>query len=205
VTEALDSFGETIRHLPILWGLAFLFCGAMIEYVFPPFPGDTIVLFGKLVGKWEDIEIVTFEKKIQDKNIQEKMAYSEEGNWLIPNKRPKRKTVIQNRTDETERSNAKPVAVSWKLEGMPIQRDESERLPDYKRGGLRSKDHKKAMEEVINTYGLFHKWVWCLRCENEFLFIEKPNDWMIFNLKRSMCAPCLLKEYDEAEDIGKAK
>lgn len=37
---------DSISQAPLWWGLAILFFGALIEYVFPPFPGDTVVLLG---------------------------------------------------------------------------------------------------------------------------------------------------------------
>jgi len=48
--EWLERFAGTPNH-PI--GLLILFLSAGIEYVFPPFPGDSVTLFGAvLVGKW---------------------------------------------------------------------------------------------------------------------------------------------------------
>ena len=50
VKGVLGSYAET-QNDP--WGLLILFACAAIEYVFPPFPGDTVTLFGAvLVGKW---------------------------------------------------------------------------------------------------------------------------------------------------------
>jgi membrane protein DedA with SNARE-associated domain len=50
LTEWLEGFAGTANH-PL--GLAILFLSAGIEYVFPPFPGDTVTLFGAvLVGTW---------------------------------------------------------------------------------------------------------------------------------------------------------
>ena len=45
MNEALDW----ISHLPPLWGYLVLSLAAMIEYVFPPFPGDTITLLGAVL------------------------------------------------------------------------------------------------------------------------------------------------------------
>jgi membrane protein DedA with SNARE-associated domain len=48
--EWLRQFAETPNH-PL--GLLLLSLSAFVEYVFPPFPGDTVTLFGAiLVGKW---------------------------------------------------------------------------------------------------------------------------------------------------------
>lgn len=38
-----------LRAQPVWWGLVLLFIGALIEYVFPPFPGDSILLVGAVL------------------------------------------------------------------------------------------------------------------------------------------------------------
>ena len=49
--SSLESILGSISQAPLWWGLTVLFLGALIEYVFPPFPGDTIVLLGAfLIG-----------------------------------------------------------------------------------------------------------------------------------------------------------
>lgn len=42
MTEALQEWIQSLGP----WGLSVLFGSALIEYVFPPFPGDTITVFG---------------------------------------------------------------------------------------------------------------------------------------------------------------
>ncbi len=46
LTDWLIGFASDRNH-PL--GLAALFCSAMVEYVFPPFPGDTITLLGAIL------------------------------------------------------------------------------------------------------------------------------------------------------------
>lgn len=49
--EIFNQISVVIRHTSIEWGLFFLFTGVLVEYLFPPFPGDTVMLFGSfLVG-----------------------------------------------------------------------------------------------------------------------------------------------------------
>ncbi len=49
--SSLEGLLNAISQAPLWWGLALLFAGALIEYIFPPFPGDTVVLFGAfLIG-----------------------------------------------------------------------------------------------------------------------------------------------------------
>lgn len=45
----LESWLEHLRHMPEWLALAILFGSAIIEYVFPPFPGDTVTLAGGLL------------------------------------------------------------------------------------------------------------------------------------------------------------
>ncbi len=43
---------EVLAYLtqqPMWWGLLILACSAMLEYVFPPFPGDTLILAGAVL------------------------------------------------------------------------------------------------------------------------------------------------------------
>lgn len=41
----LDEFLHTLEHGPQYWAYALVVAAAAIEYVFPPVPGDTVVLF----------------------------------------------------------------------------------------------------------------------------------------------------------------
>lgn len=45
-TELWDSFLVFLNHQPPGWVYFFLFLGAFMENVFPPIPGDTLIVFG---------------------------------------------------------------------------------------------------------------------------------------------------------------
>jgi membrane-associated protein len=45
VVPVLDEFLHTLEHGPHYWAYALVVAAAAIEYVFPPVPGDTVVLF----------------------------------------------------------------------------------------------------------------------------------------------------------------
>ncbi len=45
----LTGLLETLRAWPPAWTYAALFAGALVEYVFPPLPGDTVVVAGAVV------------------------------------------------------------------------------------------------------------------------------------------------------------
>lgn len=52
MTELFGNLDQVFAYLsaaPLWWGLLLLGASAMFEYVFPPFPGDTVVLVGAVL------------------------------------------------------------------------------------------------------------------------------------------------------------
>jgi len=47
-----DRLREYLGQGESVPGLVFLFLGSMLEYIFPPFPGDTVVVFGAFLAAW---------------------------------------------------------------------------------------------------------------------------------------------------------
>ena len=45
----VEALLALMASLPLVWGLLALAAAAMLEYVFPPFPGDAVVLVGALL------------------------------------------------------------------------------------------------------------------------------------------------------------
>lgn len=59
VLELLEGFAQSCNNP---WGLLILCASAALEYVFPPFPGDTVTLFGAILAGahgWSPVWILT--------------------------------------------------------------------------------------------------------------------------------------------------
>ena len=53
----LQTLLDTLASLPLWLGLLVLFFSSMIEYLFPPFPGDSVTLAGAVLATYADYSI----------------------------------------------------------------------------------------------------------------------------------------------------
>jgi membrane protein DedA with SNARE-associated domain len=51
-SDILKAVEDYLRQGESLPGLALILAGSLLEYVFPPFPGDTVVLLGAFLAAW---------------------------------------------------------------------------------------------------------------------------------------------------------
>jgi len=51
-SDILKGVEDYLRQGESLPGLALILAGSLLEYVFPPFPGDTVVLLGAFLAAW---------------------------------------------------------------------------------------------------------------------------------------------------------
>ncbi len=52
----LDEFLHTLEHGPQHWAYALVAAASAVEYVFPPFPGDTVVLFAVVLAARAELD-----------------------------------------------------------------------------------------------------------------------------------------------------
>ena len=54
-SEIFKTVEDYLRQGESLPGLALILAGSLLEYVFPPFPGDTVVLLGAFLAAWASL------------------------------------------------------------------------------------------------------------------------------------------------------